>query len=134
VRSGNSGFLVRNITGKLDDGSLVCQDKVNPGDTVHILLGNKRSCLQATEQAAYQVREQLGGTSPRLILVISSLMRRALLGRSAAQELKVIHNILGENIPLFGLCSQREIFTATHLDKNAKTETHNSSLIILAIG
>lgn len=126
------GYVVRNVTAKLDDGSIVCQDKVSDDTTVHILLGNKRSCLQAAEQAAYEVREQLGGTPPRLIFVMESLLRRSLLGRSSAQEIRLIQNILGETVPLIGMCSQKEIF-ATLPGKSSEEEIHNSSLMILAI-
>lgn len=127
-------FLLRNVIATLDDGSVVCQDKVSEGEDVHLMLGNQRSCLQAAEQAAYQAREQLAGVKPKLIFVIQSLMRRTLLGRAAIQEIQIIRDILGTDIPLLGLNSLKEFFTPMSADQSLPTDIHNGSLIILTVG
>jgi len=135
IRANNqSQYILRNIISMLDDGSIVCQDKVTIGSKVHIMIGNQHSCQLSAEQAAYQVREQLAGLPPKLIIIIESVMRKTLLGRLAAQEVQTIKNILGASVPVFGMYSLKEIFRPVSAEKALPPEIHNSSLLLIALG
>lgn len=133
-RGSQQEYLLRNVVQVLDDESIVCQDNIKPDETVHIMIGNKETCLQAAEESAYEVREQLGTKKPSVILIFESLFRYKLLRRSALQEIRLIQKIVGENIPVFGMYSYGETFSfktsANHLD----TVVNNGSLVLLALG
>jgi len=127
-------YLIRNTNQTLDDGSIVCQDKVTNGAEVHIMIGSKESCLLATQEAAEEVKVQLAGRKPQLILIFQSLMRHKLLGRASKEEISIIKKTLGDDIPLFGMLSLNETITSNfHSEQLIKTETQNSNIVILAV-
>lgn len=124
-------YLLRNVLNTLEDGSIVCQDSVVPQSEVHIMFGNKDFCMQAAEEAALDVRQQLMGKPPSLIMVFESITRYKLLGRSSQEELRLIRKILGENIPLVGMYSCGEIFDDGHTEN--PTQAHqNGSIVVIA--
>ena len=131
---GRNDYIIRNIIGTLDDGSIVCQDKVDKGARVHIMLGGKESCLLATQAAANEAKTQLSRKKPELILVFESLLRYKLLKRSLGEELSVIKNTFGESVPIFGMFSMNEIFTPRHfIQEKARTDIQNGCIMIAAI-
>lgn len=130
----NKEYTLRNVVEVLDDESIVCQDNVAKDSTVHIMIGNKETCLQSAEQAALELKEQLGPQKPSVVLVLESILRYKLLGRAALEEINLIQEIIGEHIPVFGMYSHGEIFPAKTLFNNQETIVNHGSIILLAIG
>lgn len=125
-------YLLRNIINTLEDDSIVLQDSIPDGKPIHLMIGNKESCLQAAELAALEVKSQLQGRTPKLIFIFESMARYRILGRSANTELQNIRKILGPEVPLYGMYSFGEIFT--HSSANGQeTLLQNESIIITAI-
>ncbi len=125
-------YLIRNIINTLDDDSIVLQDPIAQGRQIHLMIGNKESCLQAAELAALDVKSQMQGRTPKLIFIFESLARYRILGRAANAEILRVRQILGTNIPIFGLYSFGEIFTYNSSD-GPETLLQNESIIITAI-
>lgn len=132
-RNTKEEYLLRNIVQVLDDESIVCQDSIEKDSTVHIMLGNRETCLQAVEQAALELKEQLKLQKPSVIIVLESILRYKLLGRAVLEELKSIQRIIGEDIPIFGMYSHGEIFP-TKSEHHIETIANNGSAILMAIG
>jgi len=127
-------YLIRNVTNILDDGSIVCQDNIVAGSRVHLMLGGKESCLEATKEAAMEVKAQLTGKEPEFILVFESLLRYQLLKRTLKEELAIIKKVLGEQVPLFGMFSMNEIHTPRrYFQETATTSIQNGAVMLLAI-
>lgn len=127
-----NAYLLRNVVNVLDDGSVVCQDKVNEKSEVHLMIGNKETCLQATQKAAQDVKDQLNGEKPDFVLIFESLARYKIMGRAALQELRIIKDILG-NVPLFGMFSYGEIGTLNTTVNRPNSQLQNGSIIILGV-
>jgi hypothetical protein len=132
IESSNE-YLLRHVVEAQKDGSLVCQNNVAKDSEIHIMIGNKDSCLFAAEDAALDIKNQLKGRRPSLIIVMESLARYKILGRTFQQEIQIIQNILGKSIPILGMCSYGEIFTIKKADNTFQTLIQNGSLIVLAI-
>lgn len=128
----NREYLLRNIINTLDDDSIVLQDGIPAGKQIHLMIGNKESCLQAAEQAALEVKTQMKGRTPKLIFIFESLARYRILGRSANTEIQRIREILGTAVPIFGMYSFGEIFTYAS-ETGPETFLQNESIIITAI-
>jgi hypothetical protein len=127
-------YLLRNVVQVLDDESIVCQDTIHPDETVNIMIGNKETCLQAAEEAAAEISDQLGPKKPSVILVLESMFRYKLLRRSAVQEMQLIQRTVGEHIPVFGMYSYGETFSFKTATNTLDTVVNNGSLVLLALG
>ena len=127
-------YILRNVVEVLDDESIVCQDNVHKDSTVNMMIGNKETCLQSAEQAAQALKEQLDAKKPSVVIVLESILRYKLLGRTALKEIKLIQNIVGPDIPVFGMYSHGEIFPVKSSDNHLGTIVNNGSIVLLAIG
>ncbi len=126
-------YLLRNAIDILDDGSIVCQGEVPEGAEMHLMIGSKDSCKQAALDAALEVRDGLSGHQAKLILIIESMTRYKMLGRSAVQEIQVIKDILGYTTPMIGMYSAGEIAPLQSIDHTRNTQLQNESIVIIAI-
>jgi hypothetical protein len=127
-------YLLRNAIDILDDGSIVCQGEVPEGSQMHLMIGSKDSCKQAALDAALEVRDGLSGRQAKLILIIESMTRYKLLGRTAIQEIQIIKDVLGYTTPLIGMYSAGEIAPFQSIDQTKNTHLQNESIVIIAIG
>ena len=131
---GRQEYILRNVTNTLDDGSIVCQDKVAKDVRAHIMLGGKESCLRATQEAATEVKKQLSQKKPEFILVFESMMRYRLLRRALKEELAIIKKTFGDDAPVFGMFSTNEVFTPRYfVQENVPTGIHNGCMLMMAI-
>ncbi|HQP10807.1 MAG TPA: FIST N-terminal domain-containing protein, partial [Candidatus Omnitrophota bacterium] len=106
---GSSEYLLRNAVEIREDGSIVCQGNVPEGAEVHIMIGNKESCKQAALEAAEDAKKGLAEKKPKLVIVIESMARLKLLGRTAFEEIQNIKHVFGASVPLIGMYANGEI-------------------------
>lgn len=126
-------YLLRNAIDIRDDGSILCQGDVPEGAQMHLMIGSKDSCKQAALEAALEVREGLGGRQAKLILILESITRYKLLGRSAMQEIQMIKDILGYTTPMIGMYSAGEIAPFRSEEHEKNTQLQNESIVIIAM-
>lgn len=126
-------YLIRNVFAILEDGSLVCQDETAQGSEVHIMIGNKTSCLKSAEDAANDMRKRLKKEHPQLLLVFESAMRWQILKYSWDDEFKIIKNSLGTDTPIFGMLTYNEIFNSGAVTSVEKNSVLSGNIILTAI-
>ncbi|MBF0388210.1 MAG: FIST C-terminal domain-containing protein [Candidatus Omnitrophica bacterium] len=123
-------YIIKNPSGILPDGSLICQGEIPRGTQVHLMIGDKDACRQAAHDAAVEVHDKLHGRHPKLIFIFASLSRRKLFGRSAGQEINQIKELLGLACPVFGMYTNGELGAASEMD----LQTHNAGIMIASLG
>ncbi len=127
-------YLIRMPIDILDDGSILCQGDVTTGSPVHLMITDKDACRQSIHDAAMDIRTQLFGKQPKLILVFESMMRRKILGQSAAQGIHMIQEVLGDSVPVFGMYTAGEVAPLGIQKAGTGTQLLNGSVVLLAIG
>jgi hypothetical protein len=127
-------YLIRNILAIEDNGSLVFQGNVPEGGMLRFMIGTRESTFAATEDAVEEAKLGLAGTHAQCIIVLESVSRLKLLGRSIQKELDLIKKGFGEDIPIFGMCSYGEQAPLKSIDFKGKTYFHNQSICLLALG
>ena len=93
----------------------------------------KESCLQATQQAAEEVKIGLRNQPPNFILVFDSISRYILLGRQAHREIEIIKESLGQDTPLLGIYTYGEQAPLKAIGYHGRAYFHNQTVAILAI-
>jgi hypothetical protein len=133
AQSEEKKYLLQNIIEISDDGSLICQGDVLEGSEVHVMIGNKDSCKQAARMAALEVKEALFQKTPDLIIIFESAARQKILGRQAFQEIQIIKEILGENVPLLGMYSCGELAPLSMGKNIGQSFLQNGAITLLAL-
>lgn len=126
-------YLLRNIIDILDDGSILCHEGITTGCEVHLMISNNESCLASATLAAKLAKGSLTERQPKLVLVFESLARQKILGRDAVREIQAIRNVLGQAVPLIGMCTYGEIGPFGTLNNIKNIYLHNDSIMIAAI-
>ncbi|NTV29806.1 MAG: hypothetical protein HGA80_06985 [Candidatus Omnitrophica bacterium] len=135
IRTGRpKEYLLRHPIKALPDGSIVCQAEIPIGSSIHLMIGEKDDCLQAARDAATEVRDQLGGRTPKLIIVLESLARQKLLGRASVQTINIIKETFGLTVPVFGMYTYGEIAPLGPATESRTTQVQNATIVIMAIG
>ncbi len=130
---GEEEYLLRNIIDIGKDGSLICRGDVQQDSRIRLMIGTKESCLEATQQAAEEIKVALGGRKIDFALVFDSVSRHALLGRQAIQELEIIRKVLGADVPLAGIYTYGEQAPLRAINYLGKTYFHNQTITILGM-
>jgi len=99
------------------------------------MMGTKETALRAAAQAAEELKRTSGKHKPpKFAIIFDSFSRNRLLGRSAKDEIDVIKNILGDDIPFIGFYTYGEQAPLSALDYRGQSHFHNESIVILGIG
>lgn len=129
----NQEYLIRNVTSILEDGSIICQDHVKKGAGIHIMIGNKYSCLQSAAAAAHDLKETIGDQNIQCLLVFESAARWQILKHSWQQEMNIITDILGAHFPVLGMLTYGEFFNPGTLDPATRNSLLNGNIILVAV-
>lgn len=131
---GSDEYLVRNAVSTSPDGSIICQGDVPAGLPVHLMIGNKDSCLTSAQEAAKEAQRNLLGKPAKLVIIFESLARLKLLGRNALEEINEVRKVFGPKAPIFGMYSFGEVCPLQIVDGIKKPLLQNESITIVSFG
>lgn len=126
-------YSIRNVMDILEDGSIACQDIVKEGSEIHIMIGNKSSCLQSAANASNDIQKALNGRTPQCLFIFESATRWQILKHSWHEELKIITDILGKNFPIMGMLTYGEIFNPGTLQHAGKNSLLSGNIMLMAV-
>lgn len=129
---GEKEYLLRNVRSIGEDGSLIFQGDVPENSLIRLMIGTKESCLNATRQAADEIKRDFSAKRFDFAFVFDSVSRYILLGRDAHKELEIIKKTLG-NIPIFGIYTYGETAPLRAINYQGKTYFHNQTIAILGV-
>ncbi|MFC1708439.1 FIST signal transduction protein [Candidatus Omnitrophota bacterium] len=127
-------YLLRNVLRIDAGGGLVCQGEVPLESEVRIMLGTQQSALQAAKQAVEQAMNVFEHTPLLGAIIFESASRINLLGHRVIEELNIIKNALGENVPLIGVCTYGEQAPLQSLEYQGSSHCHNETIAIITLG
>ena len=126
-------YIIRNVMDILEDGSIVCQDAVREGSEIHIMIGNKSSCLQSAAEAAQNIKKSVKDKPIHALFIFESSARWQILKHSWNEELKAVTDILGNNFPILGMLTYGEIFNPGILGCPGQNSPGNGNILLTAV-
>ncbi len=130
----SKNYLLRNAIDILTDGSIVCQGNIPPGTQIHVMIGNKDFCKYAAQGAAKEANQNLLGKTPSLVIILESMARLKLFGRTALQEILEVRKVFGATVPIIGMYADGEIAPLQSAERFKRPHLQNKSIVVLAIG
>jgi hypothetical protein len=115
------------------DGSIKLAAGVPEGVEVRLMIGSVERALQAARIAAMEALSQMQGRLPKLVLIFNCVARRRLLGPRAGEEIALIRDIMGKDVPVAGFYTYGEIAAVEGIKTNPSC-FHNETMVILALG
>lgn len=130
---GEEEYLLRNILRVDSDGSLVYAGEIPTGAEVRLMMGSKAKALEAARRAAEQARVAIAPRTPTFGMVFSSCSRARLFGREAPEEIAIVREVLGHQVPLIGFYDYGEQAPMTAAGFRGRSYYHNETLVVAAI-
>lgn len=79
------------------------------GESVSLAHASREQLLRACREAAFRAKVALGGARPALVFVVSCVARQMILGTRTAEEVQIVNEVFGRDVPVIGLYSAMEI-------------------------
>lgn len=121
-------FLIRDPLRARPDGAIECVARVPEQAVVQIMRGDPSDLFAAAREAARTALSQLGGRRPAGVLVFDCVSRLLMLGDAAANEVRLIREMVGRDTPIAGMFSFGEIAAG----QCGSTVLHNKTVVVCA--
>jgi len=121
-------YIIRDPWSALEDGSIVCVSEVPSKSIIRIMQAKPEDLLTAAKKAATEIIQILG-KKPAFALVFNCISRALLLNEKAPDEIAIIREILGEDVPIAGFLTFGEIAGGM----KASPALHNKAIVIWAV-
>jgi hypothetical protein len=126
----NSPSVVRTILSIDEDKkSMTFAGNIPEGSFVRLLKGNIDKLIDASSSAAHDIQKKTNKEN-QLVLLVSCVGRRIVLGDRVEEELEVVREVFGNNSLLCGFYSYGEI---SPLMNDIACELHNQTMTITTI-
>ena len=117
-------------------GSITCAAEVPQGSQFQLMIGSQDDAIKLAKVAAQQAKDQLGGLKPEAIIIFNCIARSKLFGERAGEEIQIIQEAIGEDVPLIGFYTYSEhapIGTDIQTFAKCIPETHNETVVICVL-
>ena len=116
------------------DGSVSFAASIPEGKEVTLTYSSRSTIINGSKLSAMQAKKTLKG-KPRLILMFSCVARKMVLGRRTNEEVNLVKQVFGKNVPIVGFYTYGEIGP---IDKRVptlrNTRWHNETVVLYVIG
>lgn len=110
-------------------GAMTFTAAIPEGTEIRLMISDLERGLETAELAAREVLEKLQGKKPKAVIIMSSVARKIMLGVHADEEIQLIQNIIGRDIPMIGLYSYAQVGG----QQGDEVPFQNGSLLIWAL-
>lgn len=118
-----------------EDGSITLAGAIPKGSAITLTTASRSDIINGARQAAVQAKEGLKGAVPKLVLMFSCIGRKIVLGRRTSEEINIVRQTFGEDVPVLGFYTYGEIGP---IDKNKNelkaARFHNETVVLWVLG
>ncbi len=108
-QSSEEHYIVRDPVALKPDGTIVFVGDVPMNSIVRIMHSNREDLASAVRTATLEALRQIGGSKPAGVLLFYCISRCLLLKDAFLEEIAVINDLVGEDVPVFGCMTYGEI-------------------------
>lgn len=131
--AGKKEYLLRSLSAIETNNTLVFNGNVPKGSEIRLMISSKESCLESTEEAAKLAKDTIKGQKIKFALILNSSARLALLGQEATEEIKLIRETCGEDVPIAGIYTNAEQAPLNNTSFLGTPYFYNNSIAVLTI-
>lgn len=102
-------YLIVHLNYKNPNGSITCANEIPENSIVRIMKASKEDLLSATRLATEQAISMIKGKKFRACFIFDCVTRPFLLEESTGEEIRIVKELLGDNIPISGFYTYGEI-------------------------
>ncbi len=118
--------ILRNPVFVDQKGGMTFTSNIPEGSEVRLMISDIERGLEVAVETAKEAVAKLEGRKPKLAIIINSVARKKMLGSKADEEIQVIQQVIGRDVPIAGYYSYAQIGDRL----GGQVPFHNGSLLI----
>lgn len=126
----SNNVMLRNPVFVDQHGAMTFTAAIPEGAEIRLMISDLERGLETAELAAREVLFKLEGRKPKAVIIMSSVARKIMLGVHADEEIQIIQNIIGRDVPIIGLYTYAQVGG----QQGDEIPFQNGSLLIWALG
>jgi hypothetical protein len=83
-------------------GAMTFSGSIPVDSDIRLMLSGKDEVFESATQAAKDAKMMLGAKKPKAVIVLNSVARKKLLAADADEEIRLIQQVMGRDVPIFG--------------------------------
>ncbi len=118
-----------------EKGTITLAASIPEGSEVTLTTASRGDIINGAREAAEEVKKTLGAAAPEAIIMFSCVGRKLVLGRRIQEEVGVVRESLGPDVPIIGFYTYGEIGPADKTKKGRLTaKFHNETVVLWVLG
>ncbi len=106
--SGSDELLIRDPITVDENGSITCAAEIPEGAEIRLMVGSREEAVKVAKIAAEEAVSQLGGSTPKAVIIFNCIARNKLFGDKSGDEIRAIQEAVGKQVPLIGFYTYGE--------------------------
>lgn len=105
----SNNVMLRNPVFVDRHGAMTFTAAIPEGAEIRLMISDLDRGLETAALAAQEVLRKLEGRKPKAVIMMSSVARKIMLGVHVDDEIQIIQNIIGVDVPMIGLYSYAQV-------------------------
>lgn len=133
---GEDKFLIRYPIRPVEYGWLILPAGIEEGSEVQLMIGDKTAVLESAKEATYEAIKKVKTLTLNIefILIFSSAARLKLLAMDAREEINLIKDIVGNNVPIIGFYTYGEQVPLLSDVYKGQSHFQSHTIMVVAVG
>ncbi len=132
-------YLIRDPITVDAKGSITCAAEIPEGAEIRLMIGSKERAVEAAQDAARHLMNEfaIDKTRPKFVLMFNCIAREKLFASKAADEIRAVMEIIGNDVPLLGFYTygeQAPLGGEFRNQKQCDSRFHNETAVLFAVG
>jgi hypothetical protein len=118
-----------------EKGTISLAASIPEGSEVTLTTASRGDIINGAREAAEQAKNSLGSATPQAVIMFSCVGRKLVLGRRIQEEVDVVRECIGHDIPIIGFYTYGEIGPVDKTKKElASVKFHNETVVLWLLG
>jgi hypothetical protein len=134
--AGSDELLIRDPITVDEHGSITCAAEMPEGSEVRLMVGSKEEAVRVAKIAAEDAVAQLGGSTPKAVIIFNCIARNKLFGDRSGEEITAIQEAVGKEVPLIGFYTfgeQAPLGGEVRNIEKCNSAFHNETVVICVL-
>ena len=133
---GSEEMLIRDPLTVDEKGSITCAAEVPEGSEIRLMVGHRNEAIKAAREASQKVVRDIENKEPKAVLIFNCVARKKLLAEYSSEEIRVIQENVGNEVPLLGFYTygeQAPLEGEIHDKEKCNPSFHNETVVVVAL-
>lgn len=136
---GMDEYLIRDPITVDEKGAITCAAEIPQGSEIRLMIGSTEKAVEAAQDAARKLMADFKKqkAAPKLVLMFNCIAREKLFAQRAAEEIRAVMEIIGQEVPLLGFYTygeQAPIGGELHEKEKISPRFYNETVVMFAVG